>query len=242
MKYIAETQHNPFDVRPPCEQFVPGFGDPNAHFHVVGDHPGVHGGLGTGIPFTDHPWSDRFFDTLQRGGLVQAYDLTAGTVDCRGTFFSYLCMCAPGSESASESEPAPGSASTSVSDGESTLTTEEFATPTDDEYVTMEPYFDAELRAITAHVLLPVGERATAHVLESYTARAVDGDLDMDSFHASDLRGSGWLVIPLKDPSEWSERDGGTLADALADLLDSDYRQISDLGRFLPGEDPYFVR
>lgn len=212
MEYIAETQHNPFDVTPPCDQYVPGFGDPNAHFHVIGDHPGVHGGLSTGVPFTDRAWSETFFDALQRGGLVQSFDPSSDVIDSRGTFFSYLCLC--------------------ETDGR----------PTAEEYAAMEPYFDAELRAITAHVLLPVGECATTHVLKSYTARAVDGDLDLEHFHADDIHGSGWLVVPIKEPAEWDEEDGDRLAETLADLLDSDYRQISDLGRFQPDSDPYFVR
>jgi len=37
----------------PCERFVPGYGDTRAHFHVVGDHPGVHGGLDAGVPDSD---------------------------------------------------------------------------------------------------------------------------------------------------------------------------------------------
>jgi len=44
-------------MRPDCESFVPGYGDANADFHVVGDHPGVHGGVDAGIPFTGEPWS-----------------------------------------------------------------------------------------------------------------------------------------------------------------------------------------
>lgn len=39
-------------MEPDCERFVPGCGDANADFHVIGDRPGVHGGIKTGVPFT----------------------------------------------------------------------------------------------------------------------------------------------------------------------------------------------
>ena len=102
-------------------------------------------------------------------------------------------------------------------------------------------FFDAELRAITAHVLLPVGARATGHVLENYTARRAEG-LDMDAVHATEIRGSGWLVVPLRDPAEWTDGDADRLATALRTLRQSDYRRISDLGRFLADDSPYLVR
>lgn len=199
-------------MNPPCERSVPGNGDVNAHFHVIGDNPAVHGGTESGVPFTDRPWSAAFFDALVRGGLIEGADLEAGEIDLGQTFLSYLHMCDPGE-----------------------------TPPEERDYHAMESFFDAELRAITAHVLLPVGARATAHVLENYTARRVDG-LDMDEVHATELDGSGWLVVPIKDPAEWADGDAQRLVDGLAALLAKDYRQVSDLGRFLPGEDPYMVR
>ena len=105
----------------------------------------------------------------------------------------------------------------------------------------MEPFFDAEVRAITAHVLLPVGARATAHVLQHYTAGA-HTDPDMDVLHAAELRGSGWLVVPVRDPAEWTDADAERLVEALLELQLTDYRRLSDLGRFFPDGDPYLVR
>ena len=49
MENVTDRTSNPFGMHPPCEQFVPGYGDANAAFHVVGDHPGVHGGVDTGV-------------------------------------------------------------------------------------------------------------------------------------------------------------------------------------------------
>ena len=213
MDFVAREHSDPFDLDPPCDRSVPSFGPTTADFHVVGDHPGVHGGLSTGVPFTDRPWSARLFDALVRGGIVDAAALETGAVETTRTFFSYLHSCAPAGE-----------------------------TPTTAEYETLEPYFDSELRAITAHVLLPVGQRATAHVFREYTAIDADTAADMARIHAEHLHGSGWLVVPVLDPAEWTEDHENRLVTSLQDLDASDYQQISDLGRFLPGEEPYYVR
>lgn len=213
MDYIAHAETNPFGLEPHGERFVPGYGDTRADFHVVGDNPRVHGGLTTGIPFTDCEWSSRFFQTLERVGLVQSVDLAAGTVGSRRTFFSYLHMTDPGTKE-----------------------------PTATSYAEMEPYFDAELRAITAHVLVPVGSQATAHILRTCTATVPGDPPDMDSLHATEIQGSGWLVVPCKDPGTWSDDDVEQFADVLTSVQNRDYRQVSDLGRFIAGNEPYLVR
>lgn len=205
-------------MKPHCDAYVPGVGDPAAHFHVIGDNPTVHGGLESQLPFSGKPWSDEFFETLTRGGLLQEYDTKTGDIDAPGTFFSYLSMCPQLNED--ESSPSPSI----------------------DQYGRMEPFFDAELRAITAHVLLPVGPRATKYVLDTYSAIATDGDFDMAGYQGRELKGSGWLIVPLADPSGWDDTDREEIIELLEHLLGSDYRQISDLGRFLPDETPYFVR
>lgn len=210
VNFVADSKNNPFGMDPPCDRFVPGYGDSGAHFHVVGDTPATHGGLDTGIPFTDTPWSAAFFDALIRADLVEQTD--DGAVDTHRTFLSYLHMCDPGDDA-----------------------------PTEADYAALEPFFDAELRAITAHVLLPVGARATAHILDSYTARPAES-LDMDQVHATDIRGAGWLIVPIKDPAEWTDGDADTLVETLQRLQETGYEQISDLGRFLPGDEPYLVR
>jgi len=206
VRNVTSRQSNPFGFDPPCESFVPGYGDANAHFHVVGDHPGVHGGAGTGVPFTEFAASERLQNALVEGGLLKE----AGTPPVvEKTYFSYLYMCVP------EGVPGP------------------------EEYADLERFFDSEVRAITAHVLLPVGERATRHVLANMSARAAD---DVDALHATEIPGSGWLVLPIKDPATWTDDDESDLIGALSDLLSRDYRRQADLGRFLPGEDPYRVR
>ena len=205
---VTDRVRNPFDIEPDCESFVPGYGDANAHFHVVGDHPGVHGGADTGVPFTN-----------EAGLRLQAALVEAGLLEQAGaaprtdrTFFSYLHMCVPESD------------------------------PDEADYRELEPFFDAELRAIAAHVLLPVGERATRHVLENYTAKAWKTVVDMQALHAGELLGSGWLVVPIREPAAWDDGDDRELVDALDELQSTDYRRESDLGRFFPGGDSYLVR
>ncbi len=216
-------------MRPDCKSFVPGYGDANADFHVIGDRPGVHGGADAGVPFTGDPWSAAFLSALVEGGLIAGFDdavpaadsmVENPTVDDEAadpirtdrTFFSYLHMC--------------------VADG----------VPDEASYDDMERFFDAELRAIAAHVLLPVGARATDHVLRQYTSRAHKTAIDMDALHAEELLGSGWLVLPIKEPAEWTAGDGDRLAAALRELRSTDFRRESDLGRFIAGGDPYLVR
>ena len=207
MKNVTHRQSNPFGHQPDCQNFVPGYGDANAHFHVIGDHPGVHGGIDSGIPFTETPGSERLQSALVEAGLLES----AGTPPTVAqTYFSYLCMCVT---------PGP---------------------PTQADYDDLERFFDSELRAITAHVLLPVGERATKHVLANYAAR--NGHLDMDALHATERQGAGWLIYPIKDPGTWTDAEEQKLVDALTTLQQRDYRQEVDLGRFLPGDDPYRVR
>jgi uracil-DNA glycosylase family 4 len=206
---VTDRISDPFDMQPPCERYVPGYGDANADFHVVGDHPGVHGGVETGVPFTGCEAGRRLQRALADAGLLEAVG-DEPVVD--RTFLSYLHMC--------------------VVDG----------TPTEDDYADMERFFDAELRAIAAHVLLPVGERATRHVLEQYTAQARKVTVDMPALHGRELLGSGWLVMPIRDPNEWETGDHSRLVEGLTDLQSTDYRRESDLGRFLPGGDPYLVR
>ncbi|MFC7098585.1 uracil-DNA glycosylase family protein [Halobaculum marinum] len=224
MKNVTDRVSNPFGMQPDCDRFVPGYGDANADFHVVGDHPGVHGGVETGVPFTDSEAGARLLDALVDAELL---DAAGDAPEVASTYLSYLHMCLPEGHRL-DGDGGPSAAS----------------------YDDMERFFDAELRAIAAHVLLPVGARATAHVLETYTAQAHKTEIDMQALHGREIRGSGWLVVPIKDPSEWVEADadpdGVSDADRLVEALDelraTDYRRESDLGRFIAGSDPYLVR
>ena len=208
MQNVTDRISNPFGMDPPCESFVPGYGDANADFHVVGDHPDVHGGTETGVPFTNDSGRRLQQALLEAGLLTEVGDAPTPAA----TFLSYLYMCVPSEE------------------------------PTESDYAELEPFFDAELRAIAAHVLLPVGERATRHVLRHYTAKPPTFEVDMDRLHGTELLGSGWLVVPIKEPAVWDDDDAEQLTEALLTLRSTDYRRESDLGRFLPGGDTYLVR
>jgi len=208
VKNVSRRTRNPFDLDPPCDRFVPGYGDPNADFHVIGDHPGRHGGETTGVPFTDSPAGRELQAVLADVGLV----LESGDEPLlRNCYLSYLHLCVPDSE------------------------------PTAADYAEMERFFDAELRAITAHVLLPVGERAIEHVLRNYSPEPVD-EIDVTALHANELTSGAWVIVPIVEPESWTGDQRRTLIDRLESILSSDYRRESDLGRFIPGGDPYLVR
>jgi uracil-DNA glycosylase family 4 len=226
---VTDRVSNPFGMRPPVvdgrEAAVFGYGDANADVHVVGDYPGVHGGAGqrvgardtaapadgTGVPFTETLAGERLQGVLHAVGLLEEAYSDEPVVS--NLFVSYLHM--------------------SVTEGG--------RRPTPAEYDRLEPYFDAELRAIAAHVLVPVGERATRHILEQYTSRAHAVE-SAAAAHATEVRGRGFLVVPVKEPHDWGPEDADALVETLSGVLERDYRQISDLGRFEPGSDPYFVR
>lgn len=215
MRNVTDRLSNPFDLSPDCDRYVPGFGDVNAAFHVVGDHPGVHGGIDEELPFRGQSFSNRFFETLSAGGLFRT-DQPWNARDVSGvgpTYLSYIHLCDPGD-----------------------------TTPTETDYDNQERFFDAELRAIAAHVVLPVGESATRHVFETCTAHSPGDSLDMGALHATEQPGAGWLVLPVRDPREWTQADADQLLESLTVLQRSDFRQTADLGRFLPGDDPYLVR
>ena len=89
----------------------------------------------------------------------------------------------------------------------------------------LERYADAELRAINAHILLPVGDDALSYVLEEFTTQARKLSPDAAELHAGEVRGRGFLVVPVKEPAEWAAGDREALTDRLTALLDSDYRQ-----------------
>lgn len=190
MENVTDRTSNPFGLNPPCEEVVPGYGDANADFHVIGDHSGSYGGRGTGVPFTG-----------ELGMMVQEVLHEVGLIEVVGDeplvddlFMSYLYM--GGDE------------------------------PCRSHFSRLERYFDAELRAINAHVLVPVGERAVGHVLREYTAQyhKLRG-VGLGVLHGEEVRGSGFLVLPLLDPGDWCVGDGCRAVEVLGNVLSSDYRQ-----------------
>ncbi|WP_255149627.1 uracil-DNA glycosylase family protein [Halorarius halobius] len=97
--------------------------------------------------------------------------------------------------------------------------------PTDAGFADMERFLDAELRAINAHILLPVGDRALDYCLREHTSLARKLPSDAAALHARQVRGRGFLVVPVRDPEEWEAGDRERLLGTLRAILDSDYRQ-----------------
>lgn len=220
VRNVTDQVSNPFGMRPPCQsrcegsnrRAVFGYGDANADFHVIGDNPGLHGGVRTGVPFTDSNRGERILDVLEVTGFLSRRQDELVLSNC---FLSYLYLCClPPNETV----------------------------PSDEDYGAFERFFDAELRAIAADVLLPVGFRVTDHVVTEYTAKGGRLEIDMAHLHGAQIKGRGFIVVPVKDPSEWADNDEERLVDTIDSLLETDYEQLVDLGRFLPHGDPYFVR
>jgi uracil-DNA glycosylase family 4 len=190
---VTEETSNPFGMRV-RGRAVYGYGDANADFHVIGDHPGRHGGTGTDVPFTGSVAGVRLQRVLHAVGF--AAEPYADRPDLDNCYLSYVHPGVPGEHE-----------------------------PTDASYEDMERFLDAELRAINAHILLPVGDRALAYALREHTSLANRLPHAAAALHAGEARGRGFLLVPVKDPDRWTPDDERALRERLEALLDSDYRQ-----------------
>lgn len=201
VEHVTDRRSNPFGMRPPFERHDPGdvaavfgYGDVNADFHLIGDHPGIHGGRTTGIPFTETADGLAVQDVFRETGFI------TGRRDepiYENLFGSYRHMC-------------------TLPDGRA---------PTTSEYDTLERFFDAELRAVNAHILLPVGERVIDDVLTTYTTQRHRFGDEVSTLHARDIRGRGFMVVPIAAPSTWTSSDRDRLVATLEGILAADYRQ-----------------
>ncbi|WP_122090709.1 uracil-DNA glycosylase family protein [Halalkalicoccus subterraneus] len=218
MENVTDRTSNPFGMRPACEspcseRSEAAFGYGDANADF---HViGDYPGIHGGRE-TGVPFTERpAGEAIQRALFETGFasEPYGDAPELENCFLSYLHMCCP-------------------ADGE----------PTAESYANMERFFDAELRAIAAHVLLPVGERAMEYVVDQYTARLGRIELDMAKLHASEVRGSGFLVVPIREPTDWEEGDGQRLIDSLLAIRGSDYRRTADLSRFLGTDELYFVR
>jgi uracil-DNA glycosylase family 4 len=174
-------------------QAVYGYGDANADFHIVGDHPGRHGGADTGVPFTDAIAGVRLQRVLAHVGLTD--EPYTDPPNLTNTYLSYLHPAVRPKE------------------------------PTADEYIDIERFLDAELRAINAHILITIGDRPLEYALREHTSQWAKLPHDAWTLHAEEIRGRGFLVIPAAHPDEWTKVEAEKLTDTLSALLDSDYRQ-----------------
>ncbi|MFC7045259.1 uracil-DNA glycosylase family protein [Halobacteriaceae archaeon GCM10025711] len=200
MENVTTRTSNPFGMRAPRyvrdgeRTAVYGYGDANADFHLVGDYPGVHGGVATGVPFTGTDAGRRLMQVMHDVGFVD--DPASDRPTLSNLYASYV-----------HASVTPGG-----------------RRPTEKEYDDLERFFDAELRAINAHILLPVDDHATWHVLREYTTQERKFDPG-DDLHARQIRGRGFLVVPVRDPADWDDADEADLRATLEAILDSDYRQ-----------------
>lgn len=211
MENVTDRVSNPFGMEPPHDinpeavvnvgrNAVYGYGDANADFHVIGDHPRVHGGTRTGVPFTETEGAHKLQRALHELGFVEDEYSNSPSVD--NLFMDYIHM--------SNSRP------------------------TEESYAEHERFFDAELRAINAHILIPVGEKAVRHVLEEYTTLAHKlADKSLDELHARQIRGRGFLVVPSLDPEDWDSEDEREFIDSLREILNSDYRQTKGVATMI---------
>jgi uracil-DNA glycosylase family 4 len=190
---VTEETSNPFGMRVGGHA-VYGYGDANADFHVVGDHPGRHGGIETGVPFTGSVAGVRLQRVLHDVGF--AADPYADRPELENCYLSYVHPGVPEGREA-----------------------------TDTSYEDMERFLDAELRAINAHIILTVGDRALSYALREHTSLENALPHDAAALHAEEVRGRGFLVVPVKDPDRWTPGDERALRERLEALLASDYRQ-----------------
>ncbi|WP_435194419.1 uracil-DNA glycosylase family protein [Natronomonas sp. EA1] len=195
MENVTSETSNPFGMRAGGPA-VYGYGDANADFHVIGDHPGVHGGVTTGVPFTENGAGERLQRVLAEVGLLAE---TGDRPVVDDTFLSYAHCGVPERE------------------------------PTDSDYADFERFLDAELRAINAHILLPVGDRPLRYTLQEHTSMAYRLPDSAAELHAQDIRGRGFMVLPVKEPTEWDDGDEEALVDTLTAILESDYRQTKGI-------------
>lgn len=204
MEHVTDQTSNPFGMSAPCPRAVYGYGDVNADFHVIGDHPASHGGMRTGVPFTGTLAGKRLQDVLHEVGFATTRYSDEPRLDNCYLSYAYLCI-----------------KETSI-DGED-------PTPTEDEYADLERFLDAELRAINAHVLLPVGDRPLAYTLREHTTLGGKLPSDVARLHTRLVRGRGFLIVPVKEPAEWSSDDREALVTRLQEILESDYRQTKGI-------------
>ena len=96
--------------------------------------------------------------------------------------------------------------------------------PTDGEIMNCEPFLNAEIRMINPEIIVPVGERALAELTAEYTTKPADS-FDIVDDHATEIRGRGFELVPMIDPTEQSDEQREAFLKGFSKLLGRDYRQ-----------------
>jgi uracil-DNA glycosylase family 4 len=95
---------------------------------------------------------------------------------------------------------------------------------TDEEVTACEAYRSSELRMINPEIIVPVGQRAIEALAFQYTTKSED-ELDVAELHATTMRGRGFELVPMLDPSDQTPEQTEAFVEHFADLLGTDYRQ-----------------
>ncbi len=185
----------------PRTQVVHGYGDVGADFLFVGERPSARADA-VGIPFL------RSTDVNQDEGFA-----------AEGLFrlLQRLGLCA------STSDPAEPTV-TNVYLTNLTRCRDPERPPTDEEIDTCEPYLNAEIRMINPEIIVPVGERALKAIALEYTTTPA-GDLDLERDHATTIRGRGFELVPMIEPTAQTDDQRQAWLEHFVELMASDYRQ-----------------
>ena len=95
---------------------------------------------------------------------------------------------------------------------------------TDEETTACEAYRSSELRMINPEIIIPVGQRAVEALAFQYTTKS-EAELDVDELHATTLRGRGFELLAMVDPTDQTPEQTEAFVERFADLLGTDYRQ-----------------
>jgi len=97
--------------------------------------------------------------------------------------------------------------------------------PTDEEVATCEPFLNAEIRMINPQIIIPVGDRPLRELAVEYTTRRPDS-FDAKEEHATTIRGRGFELVPMCEPSTMTDADVDAFCDHMRErVLSRDYRQ-----------------
>jgi uracil-DNA glycosylase len=88
-----------------------------------------------------------------------------------------------------------------------------------------DPFLTAEIRMINPHIIVPVGGRVLEALATEYTTRAPES-FDVESAHATTIRGRGFELVPMLPLDEQSDADTEAFVDHVREnVLGRDYRQ-----------------
>lgn len=97
--------------------------------------------------------------------------------------------------------------------------------PADEEVHTCEPFLNAEIRMINPEIIVPIGQRVLEALAIDYTTRSPD-ELDVDSQHATTVRGRGFELVPMIELDRQTDTQTGAFVDHVREnVLGRDYRQ-----------------